>query len=171
VELHRVLKPTGSLYLHCDPTASHYLKVVMDAIFGPTRLRNEIVWKRTRAHNDRNLTRFGAVHDTILYYSKTDERTFNKMYMPRDESTPKTHDLYKHTDGKLYRKGDCRAPGGRGPRYEWNGHVQNWRFSLRNTLASWRRKAGSSTPRPGCRGYFARWTPNAAPHYRTCGLT
>jgi site-specific DNA-methyltransferase (adenine-specific) len=129
VELHRVLKPTGSLYLHCDPTASHYLKVVMDAIFGPTRLRNEIVWKRTRAHNDRNLTRFGAVHDTILYYSKTDERTFNKMYMPRDKSTPKTHDLYKHTDGKLYRKGDCRAPGGRGPRYEWNGHVQNWRFT------------------------------------------
>lgn len=51
------------------------------------------------------------------------------MYSPRDPNAPKTHDLYKHTDGKLYRKGDCRAPSGRGPRYEWNGHVQNWRFT------------------------------------------
>jgi site-specific DNA-methyltransferase (adenine-specific) len=129
VELHKVLKPTGSLYLHCDPTSSHYLKIVMDAIFGPTSFRNEIIWKRSRAHNDRNISRFGAVHDTILYYSKSDARTFNVMYSPRDPNAPKTHDLYTHTDGKLYRKGDCRAPGGRGPRYEWNGHVHNWRFT------------------------------------------
>lgn len=129
VELHRVLKPDGSLYLHCDPTSSHYLKIVLDAIFGPTSFRNEIIWKRTRAHNDRKISRFGAIHDTILYYSKSDARTFNVMYSPRDANAPKTHDLYKHTDGKLYRKGDCRAPGGRGPRYEWNGHVHNWRFT------------------------------------------
>jgi site-specific DNA-methyltransferase (adenine-specific) len=129
VELHRVLKSTGSLYLHCDPTSSHYLKIVIDSIFDPTSFRNEIIWKRTRAHNDRKLSRFGAIHDTILYYSKSQSRTFNVMYSPRDPNAPKTHDLYKHTDGKLYRKGDCRAPGGRGPRYEWNGHVQNWRFT------------------------------------------
>ncbi len=54
LELHRVLKPTGSLYLHCDPTASHYLKVLLDAIFGPMHFRNEIIWKRTSAHNDKN---------------------------------------------------------------------------------------------------------------------
>lgn len=131
LELHRVLKPTGSLYLHCDPTASHYLKLLLDAIFGADNFRNEIVWKRTRAHNDTKLVRFGAVHDIIFFYSKSKskERCFNRIFTERDEDAPRTHDLYRHTDGKLYRKGDCRAPGGRGPRYEWNGHVQNWRFT------------------------------------------
>ncbi len=129
VELHRVLKPTGSLYLHCDPTASHYLKIILDSIFGATNFRNEITWRRTRAHNDSNLTRYGAIHDIILFYSKSNEWIFNKIYTERNENAPKTHDLYQHTDGKLYRKGDCRAPGGRGPQYEWNGHVQNWRFT------------------------------------------
>ncbi len=51
VELHRVLKPTGSIYLHCDPTASHYLKLLLDAVFGPENFLNEIIWKRTTAHN------------------------------------------------------------------------------------------------------------------------
>src|SRR5690242_7673991 len=68
VELHRVLKPTGSLYLHCDPTASHYLKVILDTIFGAQNFRNEIIWKRTSAHSDAG--RFGAVHDTLLFYTK-----------------------------------------------------------------------------------------------------
>ena len=74
IELHRVLKPTGSLYLHCDPTASHYLKLVLDAVFGVEHYRNEIVWKRTSAHNDSK--RFGRVHDIILYYAKTDKSVF-----------------------------------------------------------------------------------------------
>jgi adenine specific DNA methylase Mod len=129
LELHRVLKPTGSLYLHCDPTASHYLKILLDAIFTADNFRNEIVWKRTRAHNDAKLTRFGAVHDIIFFYSKSKDRHFNRIITERDINAPNTHDLYRHTDGKLYRKGDCRAPGGRGPRYEWNGHTQNWRFT------------------------------------------
>jgi site-specific DNA-methyltransferase (adenine-specific) len=129
IELHRVLKETGSIYLHCDPTASHYLKILMDAVFGVQQFRNEIVWKRTRAHNDAKLTRFGAVHDIILFYSRSIAWRFNRTLTTRDENAPKTHDLHRHTDGMLYRKGDCRAPGGRGPRYEWNGHVQNWRFT------------------------------------------
>lgn len=128
-ELRRVLKPTGSIYLHCDPTASHYLKIIMDAVFGPENFRNEIVWRRTRGHNDAKLRRFGANHDTVLFYSKSKEWRFNKMFSTRSADAPKTHDLYRHTDGKLYRKGDCRAPGNRGPRYEWNGHVQHWRFT------------------------------------------
>jgi len=66
VELHRVLKPTGSLYLHCDPTASHYLKVLLDAVFGAVNFRNEIVWKRTSAHSDAR-TKFADVSDTVLY--------------------------------------------------------------------------------------------------------
>src|SRR5579863_1455416 len=69
VELHRVLKPTGSLYLHCDPTASHYLKVIMDTIFGPQNFRNEIIWKRTSARSDSH--KWNHIHDTILFYTKT----------------------------------------------------------------------------------------------------
>src|SRR5215211_4890292 len=71
-ELHRVLRPTGSLYLHCDPTASHYLKIVMDAIFGPTNFRNEIVWRRYRAHNDvgQGSRHYGRIHDILLFYTK-----------------------------------------------------------------------------------------------------
>src|SRR5438876_938832 len=72
VELHRVLKPTGSLYLHCDPTASHYLKVILDAVFDPVAFRNEIVWKRTSAHSDTKQGReaYGSIHDVLLYYAK-----------------------------------------------------------------------------------------------------
>jgi len=70
IELHRVLKPTGSLYLHCDPTASHYLKIVLDGIFGPENFRNEIVWKRTNAHG--NAKRWGPIHDIIFFYSKSE---------------------------------------------------------------------------------------------------
>src|SRR5256714_10047140 len=86
VELHRVLKPTGSIYLHCDPTASHYLKLVMDGIFGPENFRNEIVWKRFSAKNDPN--RYGRNHDTIFFYTRgpkftwnTQSGTFEENYM------------------------------------------------------------------------------------------
>ena len=129
VELHRVLKSTGSLYLHCDPTASHYLRLILDETFGAENFRNELIWRRTRAHNDAKLTRFGSIHDVILFYAKSEQRVFNRIVSERADSAPKTHDLYRHTDGKLYRKGDCRAPGNRGPKFEWNGHVQNWRFT------------------------------------------
>lgn len=67
-ELHRKLRATGSLYLHCDPTASHYLKILLDGIFGPENFLNEVVWKRTFAHNSAN--RYGPVHDVILFYAK-----------------------------------------------------------------------------------------------------
>ncbi len=72
-ELHRVLKPTGSIYLHCDPTASHYLKLLMDAVFGFDHFRNDIAWKRRYAHSDS--TRFGNVMDVILFYTKSDDYT------------------------------------------------------------------------------------------------
>ena len=78
VELHRVLKPTGSIYLHCDPTASHYLKLLLDAVFGPTRFRTEITWKRTSAHNDTKQGRrqHGRIRDLLLFYTKGDEWTW-----------------------------------------------------------------------------------------------
>lgn len=80
LELHRVLKPTGSLYLHCDPTASHYLKVLVDAVFEPVNFRNEIIWRRTGSHNTRR--RFGPIHDTLLFYSKSNRYTFNIVKRP-----------------------------------------------------------------------------------------
>ena len=83
VELHRVLKPTGSLYLHCDPTASHYLKVILDTIFGAENFRNEIIWKRTTAHS--GARRWGDVHDVILFYSRTSDYMWNAVYQPYDE--------------------------------------------------------------------------------------
>ena len=72
VELRRVLKPTGSLYLHCDPTASHFLKLLMDAVFGPANFRTEIIWKRTSAHSDTKQGRkqHGRIHDVLLFYTK-----------------------------------------------------------------------------------------------------
>ncbi len=80
VELHRVLKPSGSLYLHCDPTASHYLKLMLDAIFGPDNFRNEIVWRRTGAHNA--LRSYGPIHDTLLFYTKTNDYWFKPLIKP-----------------------------------------------------------------------------------------
>ena len=81
VELHRVLKPTGSLYLHCDPTAGPYLRVIMDAVFGPANFRSEIVWRRTNAHNKLS-KQFGPIHDLILYYSRSDNATFHPGRRP-----------------------------------------------------------------------------------------
>jgi DNA modification methylase len=84
VEMHRVLKPTGSLYLHCDPTASHYLKVMLDAVFGPEHFRNEIVWKRTpfSGSSKARAQQLPRSHDIILFYSSTDDRTWNGPTLP-----------------------------------------------------------------------------------------
>ena len=78
MELHRVLKPTGSLYLHCDPTASHYLKLILDAVFGHENFRNEVIWKRSISHSLSN--KLDRTHDAILYYSKSLDFTFNPVY-------------------------------------------------------------------------------------------
>lgn len=94
IELHRVLKPTGSLYLHCDPTASHYLKLLLDAVFGPERYQNEIIWKRGHAHN--SAKRCGPSHDVILFYSKGSKFTWNKVFHTYDQAYTDQH--YAHVD-------------------------------------------------------------------------
>ena len=78
VELRRVLKPTGSLYLHCDPTASHYLKLLCDAILGKDNFQNEIIWQRTSSHNDSK--KWMAIHDVILFYSRSENFLWNPTY-------------------------------------------------------------------------------------------
>jgi len=133
VELRRVLKGTGSLYLHCDPTAGHYLKVVLDTIFGPHNFRNEIVWKRTSAHSDPK--RFGRVHDILLAYQKSGGPVFNVLRRPLDPSY--VDKVYTRVDetGRRYRLDNISAPGGRGPVYEWHGVTRAWRFTKENMEA------------------------------------
>ena len=98
IELHRVLKPTGSLYLHCDPTASHYLKLIIDAVFGVDKCSNEIIWKRTSAHA--NATRkLAAVHDIIFVYNKGDISTWNQSYTPYSEAYVAEHFVHLDPDG------------------------------------------------------------------------
>jgi DNA modification methylase len=89
VELHRVLKTTGSLYLHCDPTASHYLKLVLDGIFGAENFLNEIVWKRTHAHGSSK--RCGPVHDVILLYARTGNYLWTNPKLPHDPAYVEKH--------------------------------------------------------------------------------
>lgn len=81
LELHRVLKPTGSIYLHCDPTASHYLKIVMDAVFSPLNFRSEIIWRRDNAHNKLS-RKYGPIHDTILFYAKSEQTRLHPGFTP-----------------------------------------------------------------------------------------
>lgn len=135
LELHRVLKPTGSIYLHCDPTASHYLKVVMDTIWGPERFSSEIIWKRTSAHSDTKQGRkqHGHIHDVVLYYTKSDEWTWNPVYTEYDPSYVER--FYRHVEegtGRRYRLSDMSGPGGAAkgnPRYEVMGVTRYWRYS------------------------------------------
>lgn len=127
-ELHRVLKSTGSIYLHCDPTASHYLKIILDLIFDPRNFRNEIIWKRFTFHADAH--RFGRLHDIILFYSKSDEYTWNTQYVEYKESYKKSHFRYEDERGR-YRLDNLNPPGGRGPIYEFHGFTRPWRYTKR----------------------------------------
>lgn len=110
VEMHRVLKATGSLYLHCDPHASHYLKVMVDQVFRPTLFRNEMIWKRTSAHS--SARRAGPVHDVILFYTKTADYTWNKVYQAYDQVY--LDQFYTHyEDGRRWRRSDLTGAGTR----------------------------------------------------------
>jgi site-specific DNA-methyltransferase (adenine-specific) len=138
MQLRRVLKPTGSIYLHCDPTASHYLKLVLDAVFGPEHFRNEIVWKRTSAHNDAH-RRFGDEQDVLLYYAASDHCTFNRQYRQYSESYIASHYGNIDADGRRFTTRDLRSPNPRPnltyPYTASNGityqpHQNGWSLSL-----------------------------------------
>ena len=127
VELRRILKPTGSVYLHCDPTAGAYLRLLMDAAFGPERFRNEIVWKRTSGHSDAG--RYGSVHDVILSYTRSSEWTWNDQYVPYDQEYVDQYYRYKDEDGRRWMSADLGAAGlqGGGYEYVWKGIKRVWR--------------------------------------------
>ena len=128
VELHRVLKPRGSIYLHCDPSASHYLKIVMDTIFGAQNFRNEIIWKRTSSHNDSK--RYASIHDTLLYYAKSSNVIWNPQYVGHDEHYVATHYNRRDESGRKYRLDNIIRSASMGPRpnlrYEYKGFTPEW---------------------------------------------
>lgn len=127
VELRRVLKLTGSIYLHCDSTASTYLKLLMDEIFGPTNFRNDIVWKRFNFHADAK--RFGRITDRILFYTKSDTYTFNKLRVSFSGTYQDTKFNHFDENGRRFRLDNLNPPGGRGPVYEFHGVTKAWRYT------------------------------------------
>ena len=135
MEMHRVLKPTGSIYLHCDPTASHYLKLLMDAVFGQSNFRSEITWKRTSTHSDSRT--FGNVGDVILFYG--DQINTNDVRVPYDPEYVARFYRYDDNDGRgSYRLDNMTSPNPRpNLTYEWRGHqppAKGWRYS-RETMS------------------------------------
>lgn len=146
VELHRVLKPTGSLYLHCDPTASHYLKIVLDAIFGVDRFKNEIVWQRTLSKGNASI-RFSNNHDSILFFGKSEAPFWNRDagFLPYDPTNlpAKTRNKYRYRDpdGRLFRLDNLLNPASDRPNltYEFLGVKRVWRWTRERMEEAYRR--------------------------------
>jgi DNA modification methylase len=128
--MYDLLSEEGSIYIHCDSRVSAYLKLCLDEIFGVDNKKAEIIWKRSSAHNDSKS--YGTIHDTIHFYSKSDSNIWNPTYVEYDEDYVEQYYRYKDPDGRKWLSRDCSAPGGRGPRYEWNGHIRNWRYTKDN---------------------------------------
>lgn len=131
LHLHRVLKPSGSLYLHCDPTASHYLKILLDGIFGAECFKNEIVWRRTNVHNDSKT--WSRVSDSILFYSKGPVFTWNKPVAPHSEEHIASKYSNLDDSGRRFTQSDMTSPAPRpNMMYEWKGFQSppnGWRYS------------------------------------------
>lgn len=131
LELRRVLKPTGSLYLHCDPTASHYLKIVLDGVFGVENYRNEIIWQRTNVHSDSKT--WSKVSDTLFFYTKGDNFIWNPQYLAHSEQHVTSKYSNAEPDGRRYTLSDMTSPNPRpNMMYEWKGFPSpsmGWRYS------------------------------------------
>lgn len=142
VELHRVLKSTGSLFLHCDPTASHYIKLILDHIFSPKNFRNEIIWERSqpKGHTKR---RFSRCHDSIFFYSKSEKSVFNPPYKEHDPAyLEKFYRFVEPETGRRYTLADLTNPHKERPNltYEFppgSGTVRVWRWTRERMLQAW----------------------------------
>jgi site-specific DNA-methyltransferase (adenine-specific) len=131
IELHRVLKVTGSIYLHCDPTASHYLKMLMDAVFGQVNFRNEIVWRRSHPKGHA-FTRFASNHDVILAFAKNASSVkWNAAYAPHDPKRAAAQYALRDPDGRLYQLTSLLNPNPDRPNltYEFRGVTRVWRWT------------------------------------------
>ena len=133
LEMYRILKATGSLYLHCDTTMSHYLKLALDAIFGRNSFRNDITWKRTSSHNDGR--RYGKISDQILFYRKSDKYAWNDVYLPYSEEYVKKN--FRNKDHRGYyshEKLTAENLSAGGYEYEYKGHTRTWERPLESML-------------------------------------
>lgn len=134
-----ILKQTGSIYLHCDPTASHYIKVMMDGIFGHANFQNEIIWQRNTSHN--SAKRYGRIHDTLLFYSKSQKFTWNRQYMPYGEAQLSRYQ--EDEDGRKYRADDLTAErlNSDSGKFEWRGTkpgpTRGWAYTVEQLEELW----------------------------------
>ncbi len=134
-EFKRILKPTGTIYIHCDWHVSHYIKVLADSLFGMNNFINEIIWKRQSAHNDskQGSKHFGRIHDTILVYASSQKYVWNQQFVPYDEGyVEKTYKYFEERSMRRYAVGDLTGPGGASkgnPQYEFLGIKRYWRYS------------------------------------------
>ena len=128
--MRRILKPTGSLYYHCDPTAGHYVKVMLDGIFSHDNFRNEIVWKRSPSHSD--AATLGSVHDTIFHYSRGKRVTWNRIYAPYEDDYIERRYRRRDPDGRRWMDDNLSAKGlsGGGYNYTYRGATSLWRVPL-----------------------------------------
>ena len=160
IEMHRVLKPTGSMYLHCDETAVHYLKAVMDAVFGVEHFQTEITWQRTSSHNDSK--RFGQVKDVILFYSKTNNRRWNPIYVPHDEKYVSNFYRYEDERGKYRHHEVLLTAAMARPNlvYEYKGYTPEYGWRMERDKLEDLDKEGrlvwSSTGRPYRKTYLSK---------------
>ena len=131
LECHRILKKNGSIYLHCDWHAVHYLRIELDNIFGMKKFRNEIIWRRHNAHND-TIRCLGRINDVILFYAKGYNNIFNQLYANYDDLyIKKTYKYVEEGTNRRYALGDLTGPGGgakSNPRYKFLGFTRYWRF-------------------------------------------
>lgn len=127
--MRELLSDTGSIYVHLDWHVGHYVKLVLDEVFGKDCFINEIPWQRIYAHNDSK--RYGRVHDTLFFYSKTENYNFEIQYEPYSEQYLKMYSMHDG-DGRRYKVENTLGPGGRGVTYDWNGHTRAWRYSKEN---------------------------------------
>jgi adenine specific DNA methylase Mod len=137
LEMRRVLKENGSIYLHCDPTASHYLKLLMDSIFGTKNFMNEIVWKRASAHNDPN--KYGNIHDVIFFYTKTNNYIWNSQYTPYSQEYLNA-EWKELPSGRRYKVENMLDPRQTMNEYDFMGTVARWRTNYKGMMEHWNAK-------------------------------
>lgn len=128
--MRELMASDGTIYVHLDQRRIHYIKAVMDELFGEQNFLCEIIWKSTSAHSDAN--RVGAIHQTILVYTRSPVWTWNTQYVPYASDYKEKYYRYKDPDGRLWKSTDLTGPGGRGPIYEWRGIVRAWRVTKEN---------------------------------------
>ena len=140
LECHRVLKPAGSLYLHCDDHANGYLRMLMDAIFGAANFRNEVAWRRSGGRSDSQ--KWGRTHDRLLYYGKSESPVWNQQYQPHNPEYVRRNYRYDDNDGRgAYRKLPLHAAGASGGdsgspwrNYDPNSHNRHWSTPIRGVM-------------------------------------